>query len=109
MIEEAGCGTELKKGPCRSVWTAWKGGMGWFGDCSVGSLMQWVYEVQVPSYAGHPVLLAGESISHVQVFQDRRMLMLHDGCQFKMAFTLNSNGEYPCFASSQPPKYLVSA
>lgn len=72
--------------------------------------MQCIYGVQVSSSAGHPVLLAGESISHVRVFQDRQMLVLHDGCQSKVAFTLDSNREYPCFVSSQqklPPKSLV--
>lgn len=73
-------------------------------------MTQCVYEVKVSSSAGHPVLLAEESICHVCVFQDRQMVVLHDECQFKIVFTMNSNREYPCFASFQqklPPKSLV--
>lgn len=72
--------------------------------------MQWVYEVKVSSSAGHPVCWAEESSSHVRVFQDRQMVVLHDECQFKVALTMNSNREYPCSASFQQkllPKSLV--
>lgn len=58
--------------------------MEWEGLGTAVEETEWVYEVKVSSSAGHPVLLAEESASHVRVFQDRQMLVLHDGCQFKV-------------------------